>query len=292
MTRIVWDKLDERFFDQGVRHGVLYKGEGGEYVDGVPWNGLTNVTQSPSGAEPNKQYADDIVYVNLLSAEEYAATIECFMAPREFDEYNGVHTTASGLRVSGQNRGVFGFSWKTGRGTAANPNLGYVINIAYGCQASPSEKSNATKSDTPEPVAYSFALSTTPVEVTVDGQSATTAYISIDSTDPNIDPANLAALEDILYGDEVNAPRLPLPDEVDDILSTGVLTDTPAKPAFDGVDEITIPVDPGTNYYEADGTLIPDGAFTIAEDTIVYARPAPGYKFIGTFVDRWLYEVP
>src|SRR5687768_10711625 len=103
MTRIVWDKLNERFFDQGVKHGVLYDGVDGAYVNGVPWNGLVNVTQSPSGAEPNKQYADDIVYVNLLSAEEFSATIEAFMAPREFDQYNGVARSAMNASMEAEN---------------------------------------------------------------------------------------------------------------------------------------------------------------------------------------------
>ena len=288
MAAIVWDVLDERFFDQGVDHGVIYDGVGGEYIDGVPWNGLVNVTQSPTGAEPNKQYADNIVYVNLMSAEEFAATIECFMAPPKFDKYNGVAKTANGLRISGQTRGTFGFVWRTGRGTAENPDAGYILHLAYGCQASPSEKAHGTKSDTPEPVTFSFGLSTTPIAVA--GYSPT-AYVEVDSTDPDVDPDNLAALEAVLFGDAVNEPRLPLPAEVDSILGTGVLTDTPVAPVFDGVDEITIPVDPGTNYY-VDGEPVADGVLTITEDTIVEARPAPGYRFTGVFVNKWLYEVP
>ncbi len=288
MTAIEWDVLDERFFDQGVDHGVLYDQVGGAYVNGVAWNGLVTVTRSPSGAEPNKQYADNIVYVNLLSAEEFAATIECFMAPEKFDKYNGIDKTASGLKVSAQNRGLFGFSWRTGKGTAENPDAGYELHFAYGCQASPSEAANTTKNDSPEPVTFSFGLSTTPVSV--PGKKPT-AYTSVSSLDPDVSPANLAALEAILYGDEVNPPRLPLPAEMDAILGTGVLTDTPAQPAFDaGTDTITIPADPGTDYY-VDGELVADGPLVITEDTIVEARPAPGYTFTGVFVDRWLYEV-
>lgn len=287
MTAIVWDKLDERFFDMGVDHGVLYDGVAGEYVDGVAWNGLVNVTQSPSGAEPNKQYADNIVYVNLLSAEEFSATVEAYMAPRKFDKYNGVARTDNGLLISGQTRPVFGFSWRTGRGTAENAEAGYVINMAYGCQASPSEKAHATKSDTPEPVTFSWSLSTTPVAVEGHGP---TAYISVDSTDPSVTPANLAALELILYGDDSNAPRLPLPDEVEEILGTGILTSTPVAPTFDDVDEITIPATAGVVYY-IDDEVVASGAHTITEDTVVTARPAAGYKFTGTFVTAWLYEV-
>lgn len=287
MAEIVWDVLDERFFDQGVDHGVLYDGVNGEYVNGVAWNGLVNVTQSPSGAEPNKQYADNIVYVNLLSAEEFSATIEAFMAPVKFDKYNGVHRSAAGLQVSGQSRPVFGFCWRTGRGTAENPDEGYVINIAYGCQASPSEKAHATKSDTPEPVTFSWSLSTTPVPA--GGNLKPTAYVAIDSTDPNVNPVNLAALEDILYGTNVSAPRLPLPAELETILGTGVLEATPINPLFDAeMNEISFDEIPGVGYY-IDGVL-QDDAVVITEDTIVEAKPLPGYIFTGVYVDRWLFD--
>jgi hypothetical protein len=287
MAEIVWDVLDERFFDQGVDHGVLYDGVNGTYVNGVAWNGLVTVTRSPSGAEPNKQYADNIVYVNLLSAEEFSATVECFMAPAAFDKYNGIVKTANGLKISAQARGLFGFSWRTGKGTAENPEAGYELHFAYGCQASPSEAANTTKNDSPEPVTFSFSLSTTPVAVA--GRKPT-AYASVSSLDPDVTPANLAALEAILYGDAVNPPRLPLPDEIETILGTGILTVTPTAPAFDGVDTITIPVDAGVDYY-VDGAMVADGPLVITEDTVVEARPAAGYKFTGTFVDRYLYEV-
>lgn len=290
MTRIIFDKLDERYFDQGVKHGVLYESSAGGYINGVPWNGLVTVTQSPSGAEPNKQYADDIVYVNLMSAEEFSATIEAFMAPREFDKYNGVARTGSGLQISGQNRGMFGFSWRTGRGTAESPNEGYVLNFAYGCQASPSEKAHATKSDTPEPVTFSWSLSTTPVSVP---GFEPTAYASVDSTDPTVSAENLAALEDILYGDENNAPRLPLPHEIDAILGTGVVTVTPIKPAFnEATDTVTIPVTSDVDYVNLNtGETLADGPHVLTEDTVIEARPTAGRTFTGTFVDRWLYEV-
>jgi hypothetical protein len=284
---IVWDKLEERFLDQGVDHGVLYDSVNGAYVDGVAWNGLVNVTQSPSGAESNKQYADNIVYANLLSAEEFSATIEAFMAPDKFDKYNGVARTASGLQVGQQTRGMFGFCWRTGRGTAENPELGYVLNFAYGCQASPSELAHGTKSDSPELVTMSWSLSTTPVSVP---GFKPTAIAKVDSTDPTVDPARLAELEAILYGTESTAPRLPLPAEIDTILGEGVVTVTPTAPAFDGIDEITIPADAGVDYF-VNGEQVADGPLTITEDTILEARPAAGYTFSGVFVDRWLYEV-
>lgn len=292
MSEIVWDVLEEREFDQGVEKGVLYDGVNGTYVDGVPWNGLVSVTQSPSGAEPNKQYASNIVYVNLISLEEFSATIEAFMAPDKFDKYNGIGKTANGMQVGQQTRGVFAFSWVTGRGNAADPEAGYIINIAYGCQASPTELAHTTKNDTPELATMSFGLSTTPIAAP---GFKPTALVKIDSTDPDVDPGNLADLETILYGSVGVAPRLPLPAEIDTILGAGIINVTPAKPAFDNVDEITIPVAVGVDYYvigpvESD-TPMPDGVNTILVDTIVEARPNAGYNFTGTFVSTWLFEV-
>ena len=287
MAEIVWDQLDERFFDQGVDHGIFFERIGGQYVNGVPWNGLTNVTQSPSGAEPNKQWADNIVYANLLSAEEFAATIEAFMAPRAFDKYNGVGRMSGGLQVGQQSRGVFGFYWRTGRGTAENPELGFVHNFAYGCTASPSEKSSATKNDSPELATYSWSISTVPEAVPGFKPSA---YAAIDETDPDVSLAALAAVLAIVYGDAVNDPRMPLPAELNTILGTGAQTATPVAPTFDGVDEITIPVVAGVEY-TVDGAVV-TGAVTITADTIVKARPASGYSFTGVFVSQWLFETP
>jgi hypothetical protein len=287
MTAIVWDVLEEREFDQGVEKGVLYDGVNGAYVDGVPWNGLVTVTQSPSGAEPNKQYASNIVYVNLLSLEEFSATIEAFMAPDKFDQYNGIAKSANGMQVGQQSRGVFGFAWVTGRGNAEDPDAGYVINLAYGCQASPSELAHTTKNDTPELVTMSWSLSTTPVAAP---GFKPTALVKIDSTDPTVDPGNLADLETILYGSVGVAPRLPLPAEIDSILGAGIINVTPTEPAFDAIDTITIPVDAGIDYF-VDGEQVADGPLVITVDTIVEARPAAGYNFTGTFVTQWLYEV-
>lgn len=287
MSEIVWDVLDERFFDQGVDHGVLYDGVNGQYIDGVAWNGLVNVTKSPSGAEPNKMYADNIVYVNLLSIEQFSATIEAYMAPSKFDKYNGLAKSANGMQVGQQNRGTFGFCWRTGRGTAENPELGYVLNLAYGCQASPSEESNGTKSESPELTTMSWSLSTTPISVP---GFMPTALVKIDSTDPDVDPENLAALEAVLYGTVNTAPRLPLPAEVDAILGAGVTNVTPVEPAFDGVDDITIPAIAGVSYY-INNVLQTPGIKNITVDTIVEARPSANYNFSGVYVTRWLYEV-
>lgn len=217
MTEIVWDALDQRFFERGVDHGVLYTPVGGVYTTGVAWNGLTTVTESPSGAESNKQYADNMVYVNMLSAEEFNATIEAFTFPEEFLKHNGVVKTANGMQIGQQSRPQFGFSWRTLKGNAVDEDLGFIINLAYGLQASPSEQANNTVNDTPELKAFSWSVSSTPVSVT--GHKPT-AIIKVDSTDPDVDPAGLEALLDVLYGRDTNPPRLPLPDEVDELLAT------------------------------------------------------------------------
>lgn len=285
---IVWDELDERYFETGVSNGVLYDGVNGAYIDGVAWNGLTAVNQSPTGGESNKKYADNIVYVNLISKEEFAASIEAMMAPRKFDRYNGVHQTSGGLRIGQQSRGTFGFCWRTEKGTAENEELGFVLHFAYGCKASPSERNDTTQNETPEPSTFTWNLSTTPVP-SIPGKKPV-AYTSVDSTDPTIDPANLADLMAVLYGNGNNKPRLPLPAEMDAILNAGVVNATPVKPAFDGVDEITIPANADVDYF-VNGEVVPDGALTITEDTIVEARPTTGRQFTGVFVDKWLYEV-
>lgn len=220
MPEIVWDELDERFFERGVSNGVLYTPTAGVYGDGVPWNGLTNVTESPAGAESNKQYADNIVYVNLLSAEEFNATIEAFTFPRNFLVHDGVAKTPNGAQIGMQSRPTFGFSWQSIKGNALDEDLGFILNLAYGLQASPSEKSNATVNDSPELKAFSWTVSSTPVNVT---GFKPTAIVKVDSTDPDVDPVGLEKLLDELYGRAaVTEANLPLPDEVDTLLGTTV----------------------------------------------------------------------
>jgi hypothetical protein len=287
MSALTWDGLAERYFETGVDHGVLYHQVGGVYNDGEAWNGLTGVTESPSGAESNKQYADNIPYLNLFSAEEFGATVECFAAPDGFLVYDGVVKTANGLQIGMQKRPVFGFSWRTKKGNALDEDPGYILHLAYGLQASPSEKGYTTVNDSPEPLTFSWTISSTPVAVT--GHKPT-AIVKIDSTDPTVSPANLAALETILYGAPGVDPRLPLPDEVDAILGTGVVAVTPTAPTYDsGTDTITIPGTLGV-IYSIGGVDKAAGPVVITEDTVVEARPAPGYTFTGTFVTAWLIE--
>lgn len=225
MAKIVWDKSSERLYETGVKNGVLYvQGTGGTYPKGVAWNGLTAVTESPSGAEPTPLYADDIKYLNLLSTEEFGATIEAYTYPDEFTECDGSKSLAAGVYIGQQARKAFGMCYKTtlGNDTEGNDH-GYKLHIIYGALAAPSEKAYETINDSPEAITFSWEISTTPVNV---NGSKPTATIVIDSTKAN--PEKLAALEVILFGaDAPNGegtgtdPRLPLPDEIATLMAEG-----------------------------------------------------------------------
>lgn len=211
MAKIVWDQTGDRLYETGVKNGVLYlRGTDGTYEGGVAWNGLTAVTESPSGAEPTPLYADDIKYLNLLSNEEFAATIEAYTYPDEFMECDGSKSIATGVYIGQQARKTFGLCYKTTLGNDVDGNdHGYKLHIIYGALAAPSEKAYATINDSPEAVTFSWEISTTPVEVT---GAKPTASIVIDST--KADKTKLAALEAILYGSESAEPKLPLPSEI------------------------------------------------------------------------------
>lgn len=211
MSKLVWDKIGERYYETGVNQGVLYlQGEGGTYSSGVAWNGLISVTESPSGAEATPLYADNIKYLNLMSAEEFGATIEAYTYPDEFAQCDGSAEIAPGVMIGQQNRKVFGLSYKTALGNDVDgTDYGYKLHLIYGALAAPSEKGYSTINDSPEAITFSWEVTTTPVSVT---GFKPTASITIDST--KADPTKLAALEDILYGSEESEARLPLPDEV------------------------------------------------------------------------------
>lgn len=215
MSKLVWDATGARKYETGVRNGVLYvMGEGGTYPKGVAWNGLTAVTESPSGAEATALYADDTKYLNLISAEEFGATIEAYTYPDEFAECDGSATLAAGVTIGQQPRKTFGMSYRTVYGNDVdNESYGYKLHLIYGAVAAPSEKAYATINDSPEAITFSWEVKTTPVNVT--GHKPT-ASLTIDST--KVDKAKLTKIEEILYGkDEVEA-RLPLPDEIIQIL--------------------------------------------------------------------------
>lgn len=219
MTKLVWDETGKRLYETGVKMGVLYvQGEGGVYKKGVAWNGLTAVTESPSGAEANPMYADDIKYLNLFSAEEFGATIEAYTYPEEFEQCDGSASISTGVTIGQQERKQFGLCYRTTLGNDTDGNdHGYKIHLIYGAKASPSEKAYATINDSPEAITFSWELSTTPVSVT--GYKPT-ANLVIDST--KVDKEKLAKLEAMLYGDTSSEPTLPLPDKVVEILTSKV----------------------------------------------------------------------
>lgn len=223
--KLVWDKTGERIYETGVKNGVLYpQATGGTYPKGVAWNGLTAVTESPSGAEATPLYADDIKYLNLMSVEEFGATVEAYTYPDEFAECDGSAEIADGVTIGQQKRKAFGMCYKTTLGNDVDGNEhGYKLHIIYGAMAAPSEKAYATINDSPEAITFSWELTTTPVSVT---GAKPTASIVIDST--KADSTKLAALEVILYGKDGTGddkqtgavdPRLPLPDEIAELMA-------------------------------------------------------------------------
>ena len=223
MARLVWDKTGEHFYETGVKQGVFYPQTNGEYTNGVAWNGLTAVTESPSGAEATALYADDIKYLSLYSTEEFGVTIEAYTYPEEFAKCDGSASLVDGVYVGQQTRKPFGLCYKTTLGNDTDGNdHGYKLHIIYGAMASPSEKAYATINDSPEAITFSWELTTTPVSVS--GMKPT-ATVVIDST--KADETKLAALEAILYGKDPSTnggsdgvePRLPLPDEIKTLMT-------------------------------------------------------------------------
>lgn len=215
MSKLVWDQTGHRFYETGVKNVVLYVQDAGEYGTGVAWNGVTAISESPSGAEPSPLYADDIKYLNLLSNEEFAASIEAYTYPEEFEQCDGSAELAPGVNIGQQDRKTFGLCYRTtlGNDTELN-NHGYKLHIIYGCLAAPSEKAYATINDSPEAITFSWEVSTTPVAV---AGKKPTATITIDST--KVDAEKLAALEAKLFGTDEEEPTLPLPDEIAQIMA-------------------------------------------------------------------------
>lgn len=214
MPKIKWDQTGERFYETGVNKGVLYPADNaGGYANGVAWNGLINVSESPEGAEATPLYADNIKYLNLLSAEEFKATVEAYTYPDEFGVCNGEAELAPGIRAGQQTRKTFGLSYQTKIGNDVDADLGYKIHLIYNGLAAPSEKSYGTVNDSPEAITFSWEVSTTPIEVT---GIKPTASLTIDST--VVDAATLKTIEDMLYGTESEEPKLPTPDEIIAIL--------------------------------------------------------------------------
>lgn len=233
MSRIIWDQEGQRFYETGAKQGVLYVKDGASYKKGVPWNGLVGVTESPTGAEATPIYADDIKYLNLMSTEEFGATIEAYTYPDEFEQCDGTASLGAGVTIGQQKRKQFGLSYRTTIGNDTDGDAyGYKIHIIYGALAAPSEKGYQTINDSPEAITFSWEVTTTPV--LVEGMKPTASLV-IDST--KISPEKLTLLENILYGTANSEARLPLPDEIKAIIESTpaalTVTSTPAEGAID-----------------------------------------------------------
>lgn len=299
MSKLAWDVSGERTYEYGVDRGALYIPVNGVYTTGYVWNGLTTVTESPTGAEATPQYADNMKYLNLVSVEEFGATIEAFTYPRAFGQCDGTAEASPGVLIGLQGRKQFGFSYRTRIGNDQNPDAGYKIHLVYGALAAPSEQANPTVNDTPEAKGFSWEVTTTPVAVTAINPATgqpfkPTAHIVIDST--QVLAANLTALEDILYG--VNAgpdARLPLPDEVIALFAGGIVAATPVMPTFTpGTGALVIPSTTGVDYRNQATNAIITGTITVpaASTYGVKATPKTGYKLATNADDDWSFTRP
>lgn len=284
MVALLWDQVGARVFETGVDRGVLYHPNNlGDYEIGYAWNGLTGVTESPSGAEESPQYADNIQYLSLRSAEKFGGTITAFTYPKEFGLSDGTASPQPGVTVGQQGRKTFGLSYRTRVGNdLAGTDYGYKIHLVWGATASPSERAYGTINESPEATELSWEFTTLPVGVPGFKPTAT---ITIDST--LVDEDALEALENLLYGTAGTDPQLPSPAYILDMFD-GTITTTaqPTAPSYNAsTDTITIPSVTGIDYMINDEVVT--GAVVITVDTIVTARPKPGYTFPALAVDRW-----
>jgi hypothetical protein len=292
MTALQWDGTGEKIYETGVDHGVLYMpDEDGVYNDGVAWNGLTTVTEKPTGAESNKTYADNIIYANLISAEEFEATIAAYTYPTEFGAYDGTEAPSVGVVVGQQFRRTFGLSFRTLKGNdVSGLELGYKLHLLYGLTASPSEKAYSTVNDSPEMIEFSWDVTSIPVAVT---GLRPTSQITIDSTE--VDSGDLATLTDLLYGTSGN-PTLPTPDEVIAIFGSGVtvvdLGTFANQPSYNsGTHVITLPSVTGVQW-KINGVNKSPGAqpaLTTGQSAEVEATPTTTAYTLSGDTD-WLYD--
>ena len=290
MAKLVWDAVGTRTYETGVDHGVLYIPDGaGNYPVGVAWSGLTTVTESPSGAESNKQYADNMAYLDLYSAELFGGTIEALTTPPEFDQFDGLGKPSPGVAVGQQPRRPFGLCYRTLVGNdTLDTDYGYKLHLVYGVKVSPTERAYGTVNDSPEAIAFSWEFTTTAIPVPNFKPSA---LLVIDSTKE--DPAKMAALEKELYGDTASSPNLPLPSWIISHFAGSMTVVVPLQPTFDdGSNELTIPVRTGV-VYRIEGVEVTQGSvIEITEPTVVSWSPAAGYVFpAGTDEDRQYYPV-
>jgi hypothetical protein len=286
MAEIVWDKVGDRIYETGVDHGVLYIPDAtGIYNTGFAWNGLVSVTESPSGAEATPQYADNIKYLNLVSAEEFGATIEAFTYPDEFAQCDGTASPSLGMFIGQQRRTTFGLAYRTRIGNDIDAaDHGYKLHLIYNALAAPTEKAYTTINDSPEAITFSWEVSTTPVDVPGFKPAA---QLTLDST--KMSSARLAAVESILYGGSGTEPRLPLPAEIVSILAGADVEVTLVAPTYNATtDLVTIPTVTGV-IYKINGVPV-TGNVPITTDTVVTADPAPGYKFPAVSDNDWFFD--
>lgn len=291
MAPLTWDQVGERLYETGVDHGVLYiPDESGVYDSGVAWNGLETVTESPTGAEATPTYADNIKYLNLISVEEFGATVEAYTYPDEFGPCDGSVEPEPGVAVGQQSRQAFGLCYRSRKGNDLDgTDFGYKLHLVYGCTAAPSEKAYATINDSPEAITFSWEITTIPVAVE---DLKPTALLTVDST--KVDADALSDLQDILYGTEGVDPRLPLPDEV---VALFAATATEARlvganvPTYNaGTHVVTIPTVTGVTW-KINGVVATPGAqaaMSSGQTSVVRAYADAGYFLTGD--DDWTFD--
>lgn len=295
MAELVWDATGQRLYETGVDHGVLYiPDENGVYDDGVAWNGLTTVTESPSGAESTKTYADNIPYLNLVSVEEFGATVEAYTFPEEFAQFDGLAVPVAGVYVGQQSRRAFGLSYRTLLGNdLAGTDYGYKLHLIWNATAAPSEKAYATVNDSPEAITFSWELTTIPVSAGAGLKP--TASITIDST--KVDPADLATLEDLLYGTVGTDPQLPTPEAVIAIFAGGITEVNMAtfanQPSYNsGTHVVTIPSVAGVTF-SINGEDVAAGAqpaLAVGETAEIEARATNSATHVLVGDTEWDYD--
>jgi hypothetical protein len=291
MTVLTWDQVGERTYETGVDRGVLFiPDSGGDYNEGVAWNGLTTVTEAPSGAGATALYADNIKYLNLIAAEEFGGTIAAYTYPDEFGQCDGSAEPEPGVTVGQQGRKVFGMCYRTRFGNdSEGVDHGYKLHLVYGAQAAPSQKAYGSINNSPAAIDFSWTFTTTPVPVTGHQPSA---LLVVDST--KVDAAKLATLEDLLYGTSGVDPRLPLPDEVITVLGGGVtdvrLTDANA-PSYDAATHVvTLPAVTHVTWQinGVDAAAGAQPAMAVGESSYVTAQADPGYEITGD--NDWVFD--
>jgi hypothetical protein len=287
VSKITWNAVGTRRYETGVDRGVLYiPNSAGVYDSGFGWNGLTKVTEKPTGATTTATYADNIKYLNLISVEQFEADISAYTYPDEFGQCDGTYEPEAGVAIGQQTRKTFGLSYRTLVGNDLDgTDFGYKIHLVYGALAAPSQKDFTTVNDNPAAIELSWSMTTTPVDV--PGHKPT-ASMTIDST--KVDATALATLEDFLYGTTGTDPSLPTPTEVFAIFAGTVTTATPTAPTYNSSTHvITIPTVTGITYYIDDVVVTGTVTLTTGQTKLVVAEPNAGYKFPTPTDNDWLF---